>query len=61
MWEHWPAMQRLSVPPPVKTPRGAPLPKPTLELPSKRLDEALLSILRQRKAEAGVFPGVPFN
>jgi hypothetical protein len=54
-------MHRLSAPPPVKTPRGGPLPKPSLDLPAKRLDEALVSILQQRKAEAGIFPGVPFN
>jgi hypothetical protein len=54
-------MPRLSAPPPAKTPRGGSLPKPPLKLPAGRLDDALVSILKQRKAEAGIFPGVPFN
>jgi hypothetical protein len=53
-------MQRLTAPPPAAPPRGTVV-KPSLKLPAKRLDEDLLSIVRRRKHDVGVFPGVPFN
>jgi hypothetical protein len=35
-------------------------PLPKLQ-PGKHLDAVLLAIVQQRKLEAGVMPGVPFN
>jgi len=58
--EHWFSMDRLLAQPPAAPSYGPP--KPSLELPpTKKLDEALLAILRRRKRDAGIFPGVPFN
>jgi len=53
-------MHRVTAPPPVAPPRGS-LARPPIELPVKKLDEALLAILQRRKADAGILPGVPFN
>jgi hypothetical protein len=38
-----------------------PLPLLRAPLPEKRLDAALLAVVRRRKREQSVFPGVPFN
>jgi hypothetical protein len=40
--------------------RLLPLPPPPLRA-TKHLDDALLAVLRRRKVDRGVFPGVPFN
>jgi hypothetical protein len=49
--------------PPVSPSGTKPLPPPLPKLPTdeKRLDAALLVLVRERKLELGVMPGVPFN
>jgi hypothetical protein len=38
-----------------------PVPLPKLPKDEKHLDAALLALVRDRKLELGVMPGVPFN
>jgi hypothetical protein len=50
-------MEGPSAPLPPVRPSGTLKPPPQL----KRLDDALMAILRRRKSEAGIMPGVPLN
>jgi hypothetical protein len=51
-------MNRVAVQPyPARTPGPSPKPRPQ----TKRLDVDLLTILRQRKVDAGILPGLPFH
>jgi hypothetical protein len=43
------------------SPPKPPRPKASVKLPVKRLDPGLLEILRRRKSDAGILPGLPFN
>jgi hypothetical protein len=43
------------------SPPKPPRPKAGVKLPVKRLDPGLLEILRRRKSDAGILPGLPFN
>jgi hypothetical protein len=38
-----------------------PSPPPLPKQPVKRLDVDLLNVLRKRKLDAGILPGLPFN
>jgi hypothetical protein len=57
--EHWSSMDSLSSSS-TTVPRG-PVPKPLLTPPPKRLDLDLLTVLKNRKSDAGILPGVPFH
>jgi hypothetical protein len=48
---------------PAKTKGAMPLAAPLPKLPrgEKHLDATLLALVRERKLEIGVMPGVPFN
>jgi hypothetical protein len=64
LMEHWSSMDSLSSSSTTR-PRG-PVPKPLLTPPlrtppPKRLDLDLLTVLRKRKVDAGILPGVPFH
>jgi hypothetical protein len=43
------------------SPAKPPRPKAWVKPPVKRLDPGLLEILRRRKSDAGILPGLPFN
>jgi hypothetical protein len=42
---------------PAPSPPAPPIPK----IPAKQLDVDLLNVLRRRKIDAGILPGIPFN
>jgi hypothetical protein len=48
---------------PVKTPASPPSFVPLAKIPrgEKHLDATLLAVVRRRKQETGVMPGVPFH
>jgi hypothetical protein len=57
--EHWSSMDSLSSS--STTRRRGPVPKPLRTPPPKRLDLDLLTVLRKRKLDAGILPGLPFH